>query len=60
MNKTNQVTLNRYQFAWLNNNITERKRFRIQLTDLREQEPKNNNQRYKNRFRRFLIRLRSD
>lgn len=60
MNKANQICLHRYRFAWINNTITERKHFRIQLADLREQDSKNNNQRYKHRFRRFLIRLRSD
>ncbi len=59
MNKANQVNLNRYQFAWIDKFI-ERKRFKIQMTDWREQEPKNDAQRYKNRFRRFLVRLRSD
>jgi len=60
MNQANQPSLQRYHFAWINNTMTERKRFKIQLTDRREQEPKNNTQRYKNQFRRFLVRLRSD
>ncbi len=57
MNQTNQFNLQRYKFSWVDR-FSEKKRFKIQLTD--SQEPKKNNQRYKGQFRRFLIRLRSD
>ncbi len=60
MNNAKHILLYRYRFAWINNTSTERKRFRIQLTDLREQDQKNTNQSDKNRLRRFLVRLRSD
>lgn len=57
MNNTSQVSLKYYQFAWIDKFI-QRKRLKIQLTD--SQESKSNSQRYKGRFRRFLVRLRSD
>lgn len=57
MNNTSQVSLKYYQFAWIDKFI-QRKRLKIQLTD--SQESKSNSQRYKGRFRHFLVRLRSD
>lgn len=59
MNKADKINLQRYHFAWTNNTIADRKRLKIQLTACREQEPKET-RRYKNRLRRFLVRLRSD
>ncbi len=57
MQKAKRASFGRYQFAWINQ-MMDRKRLKIQLTDSRE--PKNEPPRYKGRFRRFLIRLRSD